>query len=494
MDVRRQQCAARRFRPHSTAFARRCGVAFRLRHATGAGSRDRQSIPQSATVPRKNGPKFTPNFDGPPQYAAVADTSLSYVVNSSEPVIRVDPDAWYAVVAGVWFTAAQVTGPWTVATSVPAVIYTIPPSSPLHYVTYVRIYEPRRKCLRRVYAGLSRRGGRAVGHDRVRHRLCLLALDRIGLVSRPRDVHGRRRTHLQPVCRVHVRIRRGPRHRRLVRTVLRRILWCVLSPRLLGRLCVLRIGQRERVWPLGQRRLFRHAFLVCRRRRGGHHDQGQLRQQADRLRQQQRRKAVQRLDGNATRGYHRTSTTAAGGSANVARASNYNPYTGQRSTASGVTESRPMAARISARATTAGPLGDAHAGEGSTTTPPPARPTPGIRRASATSTMPTSMATSTGTTEAAGSSTDPAVGAARRATLPGPIRKRSRAAMATTGPAHLQARPIDSAVADSTAPDRVASAAGTAATGSPAVVAGGADLVEAAGEDSAAAAFRGGRR
>ena len=26
------------------------------------------SIPQTATVPLKNGPKFTPNFDGPPQY------------------------------------------------------------------------------------------------------------------------------------------------------------------------------------------------------------------------------------------------------------------------------------------------------------------------------------------------------------------------------------------------------------------------------------------
>ena len=61
--------------------------------------------------------------------------------NSSEPVIQVAPNAYYAVVAGVWFTAAQFTGPWTIATSVPAVIYTIPPSSPIYYVTYVRIYE-----------------------------------------------------------------------------------------------------------------------------------------------------------------------------------------------------------------------------------------------------------------------------------------------------------------------------------------------------------------
>ena len=40
----------------------------------------------------------------------------------------------------MWFTATQITGPWVIATSVPAVIYSIPASSPLHYVTYVRIY------------------------------------------------------------------------------------------------------------------------------------------------------------------------------------------------------------------------------------------------------------------------------------------------------------------------------------------------------------------
>ena len=50
------------------------------------------SIPQTATVPLKNGPKFTPNFDGPPQYAPIPGTPLSYVVNSSEPVIQVDAE------------------------------------------------------------------------------------------------------------------------------------------------------------------------------------------------------------------------------------------------------------------------------------------------------------------------------------------------------------------------------------------------------------------
>ena len=99
------------------------------------------TIPQTATIPFTNGPTFTPNFDGPPQYLPIGGTSLSYVANSSEPVIRVAPDIYFAVVAGVWFTSAQVTGPWIIAPSVPPVIYAIPLTSPLYYVTYVRIYE-----------------------------------------------------------------------------------------------------------------------------------------------------------------------------------------------------------------------------------------------------------------------------------------------------------------------------------------------------------------
>jgi len=99
------------------------------------------SIAQTASIPLKNGPKFTPKFDGAPQFAPVPGTTMAYAINSPVPVVRVAPDAYYAVRAGVWFTATQVTGPWTVATSVPDVIYTIPPSSPIYYVTYVRIYD-----------------------------------------------------------------------------------------------------------------------------------------------------------------------------------------------------------------------------------------------------------------------------------------------------------------------------------------------------------------
>jgi hypothetical protein len=53
---------------------------------------------------------------------------------------RSESSGFFAVSAGAWFTAPTVTGPWVLATSVPDVIYTIPTSSPLHYVTYVRVY------------------------------------------------------------------------------------------------------------------------------------------------------------------------------------------------------------------------------------------------------------------------------------------------------------------------------------------------------------------
>jgi hypothetical protein len=70
----------------------------------------------------------------------IAGTPLHYVVNSSLPVIQVSPTSYFTVENGVWFTASALPGPWVVATTVPSVLYTIPPSSPLHYVTYVYVY------------------------------------------------------------------------------------------------------------------------------------------------------------------------------------------------------------------------------------------------------------------------------------------------------------------------------------------------------------------
>jgi hypothetical protein len=97
------------------------------------------SLPQTATI--KRDAKLTPpQYDGQPQLKPIEGTALSYVVNSPIPVIQVSPTSYYALQNGVWFVAPAPQGPWAVATTVPAVIYSIPPSSPLHYVTYVYVY------------------------------------------------------------------------------------------------------------------------------------------------------------------------------------------------------------------------------------------------------------------------------------------------------------------------------------------------------------------
>jgi hypothetical protein len=99
------------------------------------------SIPQTARVSRVKSPEFTVSYDGTPKLQAVPETSLQYVANADSPVIQVDDDSWYGVQAGVWFSASSAQGPWVVATDVPDVIYTIPPTSSLHYVTYVQVYD-----------------------------------------------------------------------------------------------------------------------------------------------------------------------------------------------------------------------------------------------------------------------------------------------------------------------------------------------------------------
>lgn len=98
------------------------------------------AIPQTATVDRKQARMAPPKFDGEPQWKAIEGTTLRYAINTAWPVIQVEPDAYFAIENGVWFSARSLGGPWTVADAVPATIYSIPPSSPLHNLTYVKVY------------------------------------------------------------------------------------------------------------------------------------------------------------------------------------------------------------------------------------------------------------------------------------------------------------------------------------------------------------------
>lgn len=109
------------------------------------------TIPTTAKIERQFA-KLNVTIDGNPDIQPIKGTQLNYVYNASLPIIQVDINHWYACQDGVWFVGATPTGPWSVADDVPAAIYTIPPSSPLYYVTYARVYSSDRKT---VYVGYT---------------------------------------------------------------------------------------------------------------------------------------------------------------------------------------------------------------------------------------------------------------------------------------------------------------------------------------------------
>ncbi|MCB4792123.1 MAG: hypothetical protein LHV68_09570 [Elusimicrobia bacterium] len=96
-------------------------------------------IPTTARIDRRTA-DIKLDIDGEPQLKAIEGTPLYYIFNCSIPVIKVDQNTWYAVYNSIWFKANDINGQWAVADSVPAGIYSIPVSSPLHYITYLKVY------------------------------------------------------------------------------------------------------------------------------------------------------------------------------------------------------------------------------------------------------------------------------------------------------------------------------------------------------------------
>jgi hypothetical protein len=97
-------------------------------------------IPQTAQVDRTKA-TYSADLPGGPDIKPIEGTSLKYVVNASVPLIQSSGGTWFALQKAVWFTAPTLQGPWSVAATVPSEIYAIPPSSPLYYATYVKVYD-----------------------------------------------------------------------------------------------------------------------------------------------------------------------------------------------------------------------------------------------------------------------------------------------------------------------------------------------------------------
>jgi hypothetical protein len=81
------------------------------------------------------------SYAGDSKFVPIESTTLSYASNTPDKVIRVG-DLYYLCFQGVWFRSTTPNGPWKTADSVPQVIYTIPPSSPVYNVTYVTVSNP----------------------------------------------------------------------------------------------------------------------------------------------------------------------------------------------------------------------------------------------------------------------------------------------------------------------------------------------------------------
>jgi hypothetical protein len=96
------------------------------------------SVPTTATVSRSATIQVT--YDGEPQFKPIEGTKMSYAANAQLPVIKTEAGC-FVLDNGVWFTAASPAGPWAVAAEVPEEIYTIPPSSPVYYATFARVYD-----------------------------------------------------------------------------------------------------------------------------------------------------------------------------------------------------------------------------------------------------------------------------------------------------------------------------------------------------------------
>ena len=97
-------------------------------------------IPQTAAVDRNAGQTLNVSYDGEPRFESVQQSPVSYAVNCADPVLLVQ-GRYYCCHQAVWYESPVAVGPWAVCVSVPAPIYTLPPSCPVYYVRYCYVYD-----------------------------------------------------------------------------------------------------------------------------------------------------------------------------------------------------------------------------------------------------------------------------------------------------------------------------------------------------------------
>ena len=100
------------------------------------------SIPQTQSLRRDEPVDLKAGYDGEPKFEQVEGTTLQSATNTPLSIVKSD-ERYYCCKDAAWYEASQPNGPWTLCVDVPKPIYTIPPSSPVYNVTYVKVYETR---------------------------------------------------------------------------------------------------------------------------------------------------------------------------------------------------------------------------------------------------------------------------------------------------------------------------------------------------------------
>jgi hypothetical protein len=109
--------------------------------ASVPGTREAKDAVLLASIPSTTSVQIAPvtevvTYSGAPQFVVISGTTVQYAVNTPNQVFLVS-GAYYWCYGGAWLVATTPNGPWTYCTTVPAAIYTIPPSNPNYNVTYV---------------------------------------------------------------------------------------------------------------------------------------------------------------------------------------------------------------------------------------------------------------------------------------------------------------------------------------------------------------------
>lgn len=95
-------------------------------------------IPETAEISRRDA-RIEVQYDGPPRFSPVPNTSIEYAENTPAQVIR-SRGRYYACDQGAWYVGPSPTGPWSISDVRPDGIDDIPPSSPVYNTKFVYVF------------------------------------------------------------------------------------------------------------------------------------------------------------------------------------------------------------------------------------------------------------------------------------------------------------------------------------------------------------------